>query len=61
MKKKIKEKLKINKIMSQYIQPQGTYTFKLITVYEDYSISVGCEQEFKAQGPMRLFVKEGAK
>lgn len=60
-KKKKPQKMKINKIMSQYLQPSGSMTFKYITVYQDYSLSVGCEQSLSNQGPIRLFVKEGAR
>lgn len=56
-----KKKPNVNKIMSQFVQPQGNFTFKLLTVYEDYSLSVGCEQKFSDHSTMRLFVKDVAK
>ncbi len=56
-KKKASPKLPVNKIVSQYAMPDGALHFKLITVYADFSISIGAPQRTENVAPLRLWVR----
>lgn len=62
-KRKAKQPVKIEptepvvKIKSQFIMHASYDRFRMITVYSDYTISVGSEQELKARPVMELAVR----
>jgi hypothetical protein len=50
-------KTSVIKITKQYICPLEYDRFKLITVYSDYSVSIGASQKFSDKSLMELKVK----